>query len=96
MIQQESRLLVADNSGAKEVLCVRVLGGTHHRYATIGDVIVVTVKGHSRQRHQEGTISRPLWYAQKEIRRRTGLTSVSMTMLASSEPGRRTPRHPYF
>ena len=44
MIQQESRLLVADNSGAKEVLCVRVLGGTHHRYATVGDKIVVAVK----------------------------------------------------
>ena len=44
MIQQESRLRVADNSGAKEVLCICVLGGTGKRYATIGDVIVVTVK----------------------------------------------------
>lgn len=44
MIQQESRLLVADNSGAKEVLCIRVLGGTKRRYAGIGDTIVVTVK----------------------------------------------------
>ena len=44
MIQQESRLQVADNSGAKEVLCIRVLGGTHHRYATVGDTIVVAVK----------------------------------------------------
>ena len=44
MIQQESRLAVADNSGAKEVLCIRVLGGTKKRYATIGDKIVVTVK----------------------------------------------------
>ncbi|MCB8963516.1 MAG: 50S ribosomal protein L14 [Bacteroidales bacterium] len=44
MIQQESRLLVADNSGAKEVLCIRVLGGTAKRYARIGDKIVVTVK----------------------------------------------------
>lgn len=44
MIQQESRLAVADNSGAKEVLCIRVLGGTGKRYATIGDKIVVTVK----------------------------------------------------
>lgn len=44
MIQQESRLKVADNSGAKEVLCIRVLGGTGKRYATIGDVIVVAVK----------------------------------------------------
>lgn len=44
MIQQESRLKVADNSGAKEVLCIRVLGGTRKRYASIGDKIVVTVK----------------------------------------------------
>jgi len=44
MIQQESRLVVADNSGAKEVLCIRVLGGTAKRYARIGDKIVVTVK----------------------------------------------------
>ena len=44
MIQQESRLSVADNSGAKEVLCIRVLGGTKRRYASIGDKIVVSVK----------------------------------------------------
>ena len=44
MIQQESRLRVADNSGAKEVLCIRVLGGTSKKYATIGDTIVVAVK----------------------------------------------------
>jgi large subunit ribosomal protein L14 len=44
MIQQESRLSVADNSGAKEVLCIRVLGGTGRRYASIGDTIIVTVK----------------------------------------------------
>jgi len=44
MIQQESRLRVADNTGAKEVLCIRVLGGSHRRYAGIGDIIVATVK----------------------------------------------------
>jgi large subunit ribosomal protein L14 len=44
MIQQESRLTVADNSGAKEVLCIRVLGGTKRRYASVGDKIIVTVK----------------------------------------------------
>ena len=44
MIQQESRLNVADNSGAKEVLCIRVLGGTRRKYASIGDKIVVSVK----------------------------------------------------
>ena len=44
MIQQESRLRVADNTGAKELLCIRVLGGSSRRYAGIGDVIVATVK----------------------------------------------------
>ena len=44
MIQQESRLNVADNSGAKEILCIRVLGGSKRRYARVGDIIVATVK----------------------------------------------------
>ncbi len=44
MIQRESRLIVADNSGAKEVLCINVLGGTKRRYASVGDNIIVTVK----------------------------------------------------
>jgi large subunit ribosomal protein L14 len=44
MIQQESRLVVTDNSGAKEILCIRVLGGSRRRYARVGDVIVATVK----------------------------------------------------
>lgn len=44
MIQQESRLRVADNSGAKEVLCIKVLGGSRRRYASVGDVFVATVK----------------------------------------------------
>ncbi|MDZ7374948.1 MAG: 50S ribosomal protein L14 [candidate division KSB1 bacterium] len=44
MIQQESRLNVADNTGAKEVLCIRVLGGSNRKYGTVGDVIVVSVK----------------------------------------------------
>ena len=44
MIQQESRLKVADNSGAREVLCFKVLGGSRRRYASLGDIIVVTVK----------------------------------------------------
>ncbi len=44
MIQQESRLVVADNSGAKEILCIRVLGGSKKRYARVGDIIVATVK----------------------------------------------------
>lgn len=44
MIQQETRLTVCDNSGAKEILCIRVLGGTRRRYARVGDIIVATVK----------------------------------------------------
>ncbi len=44
MIQQETRLRVADNSGAREVLCIRVLGGSHRRYAGVGDIIVAAVK----------------------------------------------------
>jgi large subunit ribosomal protein L14 len=44
MIQQETRLTVCDNSGAKEILCIRVLGGTRRRYAKVGDIIVATVK----------------------------------------------------
>mgnify|MGYP002562618259 FL=1 len=44
MIQVESRLQVADNSGAKEVACIKVLGGSHRRYATVGDIIMVAVK----------------------------------------------------
>jgi large subunit ribosomal protein L14 len=44
MIQQESRINVADNSGAKEILCIRVLGGTRRRYARVGDIIVASVK----------------------------------------------------
>ena len=47
MIQQESRPVVADNSGAKEILCIRVLGGTRKRYARVGDIIVATVKSAS-------------------------------------------------
>ena len=59
MIQQESRLNVADNSGAKEVLCIRVLGGTKKRYASVGDKIVVTVKSAiSSSNLKKGTVSK--------------------------------------
>ena len=54
MIQQESRLGVCDNSGAKEILCIRVLGGTRRRYAHVGDVIVATVK----QANPQGTVKK--------------------------------------
>jgi len=45
MIQQESRMVVADNTGAKEIQCIKVLGGTRRRYATLGDVVICSVKG---------------------------------------------------
>ena len=54
MIQQETRLTVCDNSGAKEILCIRVLGGTRRRYARVGDIIVATVK----QASPTGTVKR--------------------------------------
>ena len=50
MIQQESRLRVADNTGAKEILCIRVMGGSGRRYAGIGDIIVATVKADGEPR----------------------------------------------
>ncbi|MBK6267223.1 50S ribosomal protein L14 [Marivirga sp. S37H4] len=74
MIQQESRLSVADNSGAKEVLCIRVLGGTKKRYATIGDKIIVSVKSAlSSSNLKKGTVSRAVVVrTKKEIRRKDG------------------------
>jgi large subunit ribosomal protein L14 len=74
MIQQESRLNVADNSGAKEVLCIRVLGGTGKRYARIGDKIVVTVKtAISSSTLKKGTVSKAVIVrTKKEIRRKDG------------------------
>jgi large subunit ribosomal protein L14 len=74
MIQQESRLTVADNSGAKEVLCIRVLGGTKKRYASIGDKIIVTVKNALPSGNiKKGTVSRAVVVrTKKEIRRPDG------------------------
>ena len=74
MIQQESRLQVADNSGAKEVLCIRVLGGTRHRYATIGETIVVTVKSAIPGGEiKKGTVTKAVVVrTKKEIRRPDG------------------------
>lgn len=73
MIQQESRLRVADNSGAKEVLCIRVLGGSKRRYAGVGDTIVVTVKDTSPGGVKKGTVSKAVIVrTKKEIRRRDG------------------------
>jgi large subunit ribosomal protein L14 len=74
MIQQESRLAVADNSGAKEVLCVKVLGGTRKRYASVGDKIVVSVKNAMPSSEiKKGTVSKAVIVrTKKEIRRNDG------------------------
>jgi large subunit ribosomal protein L14 len=76
MIQQESRLNVCDNSGAKEILCIRVLGGTRRRYARVGDVIVATVK----QAAPNGTVTKKsvvkavVVRTRDQIRRKDGST----------------------
>ncbi|MCF8276121.1 MAG: 50S ribosomal protein L14 [Flavobacteriales bacterium] len=74
MIQTESRLKVADNSGAKEVLCIRVLGGTRKRYARIGDTIVVTVKDAVPSGNaKKGSVSKAVVVrTKKETRRQDG------------------------
>jgi large subunit ribosomal protein L14 len=74
MIQQESRMTVADNSGAKEVLCIRVLGGTGRRYASVGDKVVVTVKNAIPSGDiKKGTVSKAVVVrTNKEIRRADG------------------------
>lgn len=76
MIQQETRLGVCDNSGAKEILCIRVLGGTRRRYARVGDVIVATVK----QASPNGTVKKKsviravIVRTKNQIRRKDGST----------------------
>jgi large subunit ribosomal protein L14 len=74
MIQQESRLIVADNSGAKTCLCIRVLGGTSKRYATLGDIIVVTVKSVIPSSEiKKGIVSKAVIVrTKKEVRRPDG------------------------
>jgi large subunit ribosomal protein L14 len=71
MIQQESRMQVADNSGAREVLCIRVLGGTRRRYASIGDKVVVTVKDATPNGGvKKGTVSKAVIVRTKKAVRR--------------------------
>ena len=74
MVQQESRLKVADNSGAKEVLCIRVLGGTKKRYASLGDKIVVTIKQADPSGDvKKGQITKAVVVrTRKEVRRKDG------------------------
>jgi large subunit ribosomal protein L14 len=93
MIQQESRLNVADNSGAKEVLCIRVLGGTGKKYASLGDKIVVTVKSAlSSSNMKKGTISKAVVVrTKKEVRRKDGSyirfeDNAAVLLSANNEP----------
>jgi large subunit ribosomal protein L14 len=76
MIQQESRLTVCDNSGAKEILCIRVLGGTRRRYAHVGDIIVATVKqaNPSGNVKKKSVVKAVVVRTTKEIRRKDGST----------------------
>lgn len=74
MIQQQTTLEVADNSGARELVCVKILGGTRRRYATIGDVIVVAVRGATpKAKVKKGDVKRAVIVrTKKEIRRPDG------------------------
>jgi large subunit ribosomal protein L14 len=78
MIQQESRLRVADNSGAKEILCIRVLGGTKRRYAHVGDIIVATVKdaNPTGQVKKKSVIKAVVVRTRNQIKRKDGSTIV--------------------
>ncbi len=76
MIQQESRLNVADNSGAREILCIRVLGGTRRRYARVGDIIVATVKqaNPSGNTKKKSVVKAVVVRTRDQIRRKDGST----------------------
>ena len=93
MIQQESRLRVADNTGAKEVLCIRVLGGSHRRYASVGDLIVVTIKSAiPGGMVKKGEVIRAVVVrTRKEVRRKDGSyirfdENAAVLLNAQSEP----------
>ena len=76
MIQQESRLVVCDNSGAKEILCIRVLGGTRRRYAHVGDIIVASVKDASPSGNvkKKSVVRAVVVRTRDQIRRKDGST----------------------
>ncbi len=76
MIQQETRLIVCDNSGAKEILCIRVLGGTRRRYARVGDTIVATVKAANPTGNvkRKTVVKAVIVRTKKEIKRKDGST----------------------
>lgn len=93
MIQQETRLKVADNSGAREVLCFKVLGGSRRRYATVGDIVVVTVKqAIPGGMVKKGDISRAVVVrTTKEVRRSDGSyirfdDNAAVLLTAAGEP----------
>ncbi|MDI9355534.1 MAG: 50S ribosomal protein L14 [Chitinophagaceae bacterium] len=93
MIQQESRLNVADNSGAKEILCIRVLGGTGKRYASVGDKIIVSIKSAlSNGNVKKGTVSKAVIVrTKKKIRRKDGSyisfeDNAAVLLTANDEP----------
>jgi large subunit ribosomal protein L14 len=93
MIQQETRLKVADNSGAREVLCIKVLGHTRQRYASVGDKIVVTVKDAIPNGNvKKGTVSKAVVVrVNKEVRRKDGSyirfdDNAAVLLNASDEP----------
>ena len=93
MIQPESRLSVADNSGAKEVLCIKVLGGSKRRYASVGDIIVVTVKeAIPKGKVKKGTVHKAVIVrTRKELKRPDGSTikfdsNAAVLINAQGEP----------
>ena len=81
MIQQESRLKVADNSGAREILCIRVKGGSHRRYAGVGDVITATVE----QAAGGAASARARWCRPSIVRTRKQLPSTDGTYISFDE-----------
>ena len=93
MIQQETRLRVADNSGAREVLCIKVLGGSKRRYASVGDVVVVTVKDAiPNSPVKKGEVTQAVIVrTAKEVRRRDGTyirfdDNAAVLLTAQGEP----------
>ena len=87
MIQVESRLQVADNSGAKEVACIKVLGGSHRRYATVGDIIMVSVKDampHAKVKKGD-VMQAVIVRTAKEVRRADG-SNAAVLLSKQGEP----------
>ena len=99
MIQQESRLKVADNTGAKEILCIRVLGGSGRRYAGIGDVIVATVKDAIPGGNvKKGEVVKAVIVRTVKERRRADGSYIKFDENAAVilKSRRRAPRHPHL